>query len=44
MSESYETPLKIKLDNPHPKVVFALRDPVERSWSDYKFQLRDYKA
>ena len=44
MSESWETPLKIKLDNPHPKIVFALRDPVERAISDYRFNLRDYKG
>lgn len=37
MFANKETPVLIKADNPHAKIVFALRNPVERAWSDYRF-------
>jgi len=27
----------IKKDNPRAKFIFALRDPIARAWSDYRF-------
>jgi hypothetical protein len=37
LSESMRTPWMIKRDNPYGKALFALRDPVDRAWSDYRF-------
>jgi len=31
------TPFQLRTDQPGLKIVFALRDPVERLWSDYRF-------
>jgi hypothetical protein len=35
-----ETPRLIKKDNPRAKFIFALRDPVARAWSDYRFNYK----
>jgi hypothetical protein len=37
---STEAALKIKKDIPHSKIIITLRDPVERTYSDYLNQLR----
>ncbi|CAM9711367.1 unnamed protein product, partial [Phaeothamnion confervicola] len=36
-------PHTIRQDNPNAKAVFALRDPVERAWSDYRFMFLVYQ-
>ena len=38
----YSYPL-LQADNPHAKAVFALRNPVERAWSDFRFMLDIYQ-
>ena len=43
MYESHETPSKILLDSPHARIIFSLRDPVARAWSDYRYMFRDYR-
>ena len=35
-----ESPHLIQKDNPHAKFLFALRDPVARAWSDYRFNYK----
>ncbi|CAM9551228.1 unnamed protein product [Ectocarpus fasciculatus] len=37
MIQNMEVPRAILADNPHAKIVFALRDPVARAWSDFRF-------
>eukprot|EP00752_Nemacystus_decipiens_P017805 g15963.t1 len=37
MLHNMKTPEAILADNPHAKIVFALRDPVARAWSDFRF-------
>jgi len=43
MLDSEETPEQIKRDSPQAKIVFALRNPAERAWSDYRFLFHNYK-
>ncbi|CAM9256990.1 unnamed protein product [Choristocarpus tenellus] len=42
MSHDKSVPRAIFADNSHAKVVFALRDPVARAWSDYRFLFGNY--
>ncbi|CAM9412511.1 unnamed protein product [Ectocarpus sp. 12 AP-2014] len=37
MIQNMDVPEAILADNPHAKIVFALRDPVARAWSDFRF-------
>ncbi|CAB1100726.1 unnamed protein product [Ectocarpus sp. CCAP 1310/34] len=37
MIQHMDVPKAILADNPHAKIVFALRDPVARAWSDFRF-------
>ena len=36
-------PGEIVRDNPAVRVIFALRDPVSRMWSDYRFAAEWYR-
>ena len=42
MFESANVPRKILVDNPLAKVIFVVREPVERTWSDYRYLSHTY--
>ena len=41
---NYEAALRLRAHNPRLKVLFALRDPVERWWSDYRFHWQQIRG
>ena len=41
-SESHMPAIRAAMDAPNSKIVFALREPVDRSFSDYRFCYRPY--
>ncbi|CAN0035859.1 unnamed protein product [Scytosiphon promiscuus] len=43
MVQNMQIPEDIRADNPHAKIVFALRDPVARAWSDFRFMWSFYQ-
>jgi hypothetical protein len=42
MFESATTPFKIFKDNPRPFLLFALREPISRTWSDFRYLAHNY--
>lgn len=44
MLDNMDVPHRIKLDSPNVKVVFTLRDPVDRAYSDYRFCFGWYRG
>ena len=43
-SESAAVPARILADNPRARVIFTLRDPTDRAYSDYRFCFHWFKA
>jgi hypothetical protein len=42
MFESATTPFKIFKDNQRPFLLFALREPISRTWSDFRYLAHNY--